>query len=223
MAIYKSATYIKGSRARPDSQVETGEFTSTIVIPAGTALVATTDLFYFGKLGENVDLLQVDLTCDSLDSTGTTTGFLGVVPATTAKVYATVLAVAGAAGSGTANATSVMAATALNGAAGIAKNHQRLAGGVAAAADAFNINPYPILSVVGDIVMGIAVIGTQVTTADRKITLRAKYQYAYPGNMPYGVGATATPTIVNSSVNYPFTGVIVNGAGIQYDYNGQAG
>lgn len=209
MAIYKSATYTKGSRARPDSQVEGAEFTATVIIPAGTPLVAN-DLLYFGKLGENVDLLIAEITADTLDSTGTTTGTLGVVPASTLKTYAAVSGVTGAAGSGTANYTSVMVATALNGAAGIPKNIQKFSGG--GTGDVFNINPYPILTVVGDLVMAIPVIGTQVTTADRKITVRAKYQYAYPGRYPTGV----------SDPTYPFAGSVVYGNPIGYDYNGNA-
>lgn len=202
MAIFKSPTYVKGSRARPNSQVEAAEFTATVVIPAGTALVATTDVLYFGKLGENVDLISVDITSDSLDSTGTTTGTFGVVPASTAKTYAAV--------SGVASFNCVLAATALNGAAGIVKNIQRFAGG--GTGDVYAANPFPIQTVVSDLVMTIPVVGTQVTTADRKITVRCKYQYAYPGSYASGV----------TDPRYPFAGSVINSAPIGYDYGGNA-
>lgn len=209
MAIYKSATYTKGSRARPDSQVGCAEFTATVVIPANTALAAQ-DLLYFGKIGDGVDILQAEITSDSLANGTAVTGTLGVVPATAAKAYAGTNGVStftGAAGSGDANFASILAATALNGASGIPKNITATAGG--GTGDAFAINPYPVLSVVGDLVMTVAAVGgTQTSTVDRKITVRCKYQYAYPARYPTGVSDPA----------YPFSGNINYGNPIEYNY-----
>lgn len=214
MAIYKSATYTKGSRARPDSQVECAEFTATVVIPANTSLVAQ-DLIYFGKIGDGVDILQAEITSDSLANGTAITGTLGVVPATTAKTYTAVTTGTNASSAGAVDANGVglpnfaciLTATALNGASGIRKNITASAGG--GTGDAFAINPYPVLAVVGDLVMTIAAVGgTQTSTVDRKITVRCKYQYAYPARYPTGV----------SDPMYPFAGSVVYGNPIEYNY-----
>lgn len=204
MAIYQSEGYRKNSRLRPDSQVEGAEATFTITVPAGTG-VADNDLFYFCKVGENVDIVSVDVTCDPLDSAGTAAvaGALGCVVSTTAKTITAVEAVTGY--------NSIFTATVLNGNAGVAKNIQRFAGG--GTGDIFNINPFPINTAVTDLVLSLSASPTTpITAGDKNITVRVKYQYAYPGRLITGV----------SNVLYPFSGSITYGQPMQYDYNGNA-
>lgn len=204
MAIYQSSVYSKGAPARPPSQVATAEITSTITIPNGTAL-AVNDLLYFGKIGENVDVTLVDVTCDPFDSNvaATLAGSLGAVPSTTAKTQAAVAGVTGY--------NSVFTATTLAQNSGVGKNIQRFAGG--GTGDVFNINPYPIRTVKSDLVMVIsAAAATAITNTDRKITVRYKFQYAYPDQLITGV----------SDSTYPFAGSITYGQPITYNYNGNA-
>ena len=204
MAIYQSDVYLKGAFARPVDQVAPAEETITITIPTGTSLLVN-DLLYFAKIGENVDVLQADVTCDPLDSNAAATiaGSLGAVPSTTLKTQAAVVAVTGY--------NSIFTATTLGQNSGVGKNIQRFAGG--GTGDIFNINPYPVRDMKSDLVMVIsAAAATAITNTDRKITVRFKYQYAYPAQIITGVSAS----------NYPFSGNIVYGQPITYTYNGNA-
>lgn len=204
MAIYTSSVYLKGAKARPIDQVSPAEETITITIPTGTSL-GVNDLLYFARIGENVDVFQADVTCDPMDSNAAATlaGSLGAVPSTTAKTQAAVTGVTGY--------NSIFTATTLAANSGVGKNIQRFAGG--GTGDIFNINPYPIRTVGSDLVMVVsAAAATAITNTDRKITVRFKYQYAYPDSLIVGV----------SDPRYPFAGNIVNGQPIIYTYNGES-
>lgn len=207
MAIYKSNGYIKNARLRPDSQVEPAEASFTVTVPAGTG-VADNDLFYFCKIGEGVDIISVDMTVDPLDSnpTAAVRGSLGVVPATTAKTITAVETLTG-------QYDSIFDNVILNVNAGVAKNIQRFAGG--GTGDIFNVNPYPIKTAVGDLVLSLdASPNTPITAGQKNITVRVKYQYAYPGRLIVGV----------SDSTYPWAGSITYGDPIQYTYGaGQDG
>lgn len=204
MAIYKSNAYIKGAHARPDSQVEAAESTFTVTIPAGVTLAAD-DLLYFGKLGEGVDVISVAASYDSFDSNASAAfdTSLGVVPSSTAKTHTAV--------------TDIVAyqafwpettLTSVNN--GGRFNIQKDAGGGTGAV--FNIAPYGVLTVPGDVVMVVGTAAATAVTTERSITVRLKYQYAYPGTLITGV----------SDSTYPWAGSIEYGTPIQYDYNGNA-
>lgn len=204
MAIFKSDGYLKNIRLRPDSQVEPAEATFTITVPDGKG-VADNDLFYFCKVGENVDILSVDLTVGVLDSNASAAvaGAMGTVPSTTAKTSTAVEAVTGY--------NSIFTATVLNINSGVAKNIQRFAGG--GTGDIFNINPFPVSSVVSDLVLVLSASpGTAVTSGDKHITARVKYQYAYPSRVISGV----------TDSEYPLSGTISYSQPQTYDYNGNA-
>lgn len=199
--IYKSPTYIKGAAARPDSQVGTAQETLTVTIPAGKSL-AVDDLIYFGKIGEGIEILTVELTSDPFSSNASPAlaASLGCVPSTTAKVGATVRGVTGY--------NSIYALTqVISGASSARLNMTKSAGG--GTGDTFNAL-FPIPTVKSDLVMVVGTIAaaTDLNTVDRTITLRVDYQYAYPGRYPTGV----------SDPTYPFAGSVVYGSPIEYNY-----
>lgn len=207
MAIFKSDVYQKNIRLRPDSQVEPAEATITITVPAGTALAAQ-DLFYFCKVGENIDVTSVDFTADPTDdnANATTAGSLGFVAYNVAKTYAAVVT-----GAADGYASIWPTTTEIAGNSGTGINIQKHAGG--GTAGAFNTNPFPVNSVVTDMVFALVTApATAITDTDRRFTVRVKYQYAYPSRVISGV----------TDSEYPLDGTISYSQPQTYDYNGNA-
>lgn len=203
--IYESDVYRKNARLRPDSQVGASEATFSIVVPA-LATLADGDLFYFSKIGENVDIMSAELLMPAFDSSSTPdlAGSLGSVISTTAKTATAVEGVTGY--------NSILAGnTILTGASSTDLTITKHAGG--GTAGTFNLNPYPVNTAVTDLVMVItAGAESAITAGDKVITLRVKYQYKYPGTLITGV----------SDPRYPFAGSITYGTPVQYDYNDNA-
>lgn len=216
MAIFKGDFYGKNARLRPNSQVEPAESSMSITIPAGVELAAD-DVLYLGKLGENVDVISVDVTYDGFDDHAAAPTFdtsFGVVPASTEKTHGAVTLV-----------TSYQAfypeTTLVSANSGARVNIQKSSGGGTGAVFHSSGIPFPINATEPlDLVMVVGAAATTAVTTARTITARVKYQYAYPDQLTIGVGATSTT--VDSSVNYPFTGSIVLGEPMKFDYNGNA-
>lgn len=189
---YKSSAYRKNAVYRPTSQVGPEEAVFTITIPDGVGL-ASGDVLKFARLGENVHVMQFELSCDQFDSNATAAlaGKLGVTSSD-----ACLLA------SGTVIQTNTTGK----------KNLARV-DGEATANDSFAVTPYPVQSTVQDLILTLtANPGTSYTTGNRNITLRVKYQNAYQDGWVSGVSAT----------NYPFSGSKNTESAVVFDYNGNA-
>lgn len=192
MATYKSSSYTKNAVYRPSSQTQPEEATFSITIPAGTAL-ASGDVLKFGRLGENVRINTFQLEMDQFDSNGTA-------------------ALAGKLGITSSDACLIAAATVLQTNTTGKKNFARL-DGEATANDSFAVTPFPVQTTVQDLILTLSAnAGTAYTTGDRTVTLKIKYQYAYPDTYVVGVSAT----------NYPFSGSKSTAVAATYDYNGNA-
>ena len=192
MATYKSPAYRKNAVYRPTSQVDPEEATFTISFPAGTNPV-NGDVLKFCRLGENVRICQFQLELDQFDSNATA-------------------ALAGKLGITGSDASLIAAATVLQTNTSGAKNFARV-DGEATANDSFAVTPFPVSTSVTDVLLTISAnAGTAFTTGIRNITLKIKYQYAYPDTYVTGVSAT----------NYPFSGSKNTELSATYDYNGNA-
>lgn len=189
MATYKSFSYVKGSTLRVSDQVEPEEGTFTVSIPDGKGL-ASGDVLQFGYLGENVRVLEVELdNSASLASSGLTIDV----------------------GNGTTGDCFIDGVSFGNGAVTVIS---RKDGATAdTSANNFADAPYVVLTTRSALVGTIASAVTGATTSGtRNITLRVKYQYAYPETYVSGV----------SNVTYPLAGTQVTSDAIKLDYNGAA-
>lgn len=189
---FKTRTYLANSRLRPAEQNEAAECTLTYTFKDGVG-PANGDKIYFGKLGENVVITQFQLTLDKLDSNASA-------------------ALAGRLGTTASDACLIAAATVLQTNTTGAKNFARV-DGEATAIDSFAVTPYAPQSTVQDLILTFSAnAGTAFLTGNRNVSLRVKYQYAYPNTTLVGVSAS----------NYPFSGSKVEAEPIIEDYNGNA-
>lgn len=189
---YKTKTYLDNARARPDGQNDAEELTMTYTFPNGVNPLSG-DRILFGKIGENVVLTQFQLTLDQFDSNAAA-------------------ALAGRLGTTASDACLIAAATVLQTNTTGKKNFSRI-DGEATANDSFAVTPYVPQTAVQDLILTFSAnAGTAFTTGDRSISLRIKYQYAYPNRWVTGV----------SNTTYPLAGSKVREAPVVDTYNGNA-
>ncbi len=190
MATYKTSVYLKGAPLRPDGQNDSVECTMSYTYPSGTAVVSG-DIIKMARLGENVQVLRVEVDCNSsLAASGVT---LDAGTGTTPDCFIDGFSF----GNGAADARTVV---------------DGLTAGTAA--DDFADGHVVASATKEDLQITLAgTIGTAVTNTARTITMRVKYQYAYPDDLVTGV----------SDPSYPFAGTLVTSPAYVEDYNGLAG
>jgi len=190
---YKTNVYLENANYRPDSQNESEELTATIQFPDGVQ-PASGDIIKLCKIGENVEITEFELVMDQFDSNGTAAlaGKLGIT-ASDACLLA----------SGTVLQTNTTGAKTL-----------AAVGGDVATSGGFAVKPFPVQTSVQDVLLTFtASAGTAFTTGNRKITVRVKYQYAYPDQFVSGVtGVSASNLLGTKSTSQA----------VVYTYNGNA-
>lgn len=179
MATFNASTYLKGTKLRPSNQFDPEESTFSITIPGSTEsgatydssgnvvagpviTLATGDVFNFGRLGGNVNVLSVEFDIQN--------------PLTSANAPVTV---------GTnASAGNFISQTYASG----LKVYTATNGGTPAFAAVFvpSASDLILKATLGTLT------GTQTTegTLDRTLVLRVKYQYAYPERVASGAPNT---------------------------------
>lgn len=191
MATYKSTFFQQSARLRPSNAHQPEEATMSIVIPSGTAL-ASGDILKFGNLGENVRVLEVEW---DVSSSLATSGLEMKV--------------------GTSEDDDCFYASSTTGAGNGAATIRKLVNGEEAdtSADNFAETPFVVQTSVVDLRITIGgTIVSAVSNTDRTITLRVRYQYAYPDTYVSGV----------SNSTYPVSGSKSTSNAITLDYNGSA-
>jgi len=193
MATYVSKQFNDNANYRPAGQNAAEELTVTVTIPAGTAL-ASGDVIKFCKIGDSVEITEFELNLDQFDSNGTAamTGKLGITAST-----ASLLAASTALQTNTTGAKTVAAV-----------------GGDKASSGGFAINPFPVQTSAQTVLLTLdGSPGTAYTTGDRKVTLRIKYQYAYPDNWVDGVTGVSSSNLLGTKTTEK---------AVVYTYNGNA-
>lgn len=187
MATYNSGVYLRGTRLRPGDQCECAETTISYTYPIGTAVVSG-DIIKFAHIGENVQILEVEIDNNtSLAASGVT---VDVGTSAVADCFID--------GNSFGNA----GATAIS-----------VTDGEATTADHFADGHVLPSTTVVDLQATLAgSIGTAVTDTARTITIRVKYQYAYPEQYISGV----------SDATYPFAGNITYAPAEVETYNDNA-
>jgi len=190
---YKTNVYLENANARPDSQNECEELTATILFPDGAQPVSG-DVIKLCKIGENVEITAYELVLDKFDSNGTA-------------------ALAGKLGITASDACLIAASTVLQTNTTGAKTFAAVGGDVATSGG-FAVKPFPVQTTAQDVLLTFsASAGTAYTTGDRKITVRIKYQYAYPDQYVTGVtGVSSTNLLGTKSTSQA----------VVYTYNGNA-
>ncbi len=170
MATLKTRTYLGNARLRPSGQNDCEECTLSYTYPVGKAAV-NGDVIKFAKLGENVQVLAVEVDVDgSLGASGVT---LDVGTDSVTDCFIDGLSF----GNGAATARTVVDGLTAN-----------------TAADAFaDGHVLPSTSVRDLQAVFNGAITSAVTNTARTITCRVKYQYAYPNTTLIGVSATNYP------------------------------
>lgn len=177
---YKSNVFQANANFRPTNQNGAEEATVTVLIPSGTAL-ASGDVIKFGKIGANVEITQFELALDQFDSNATADldGKLGITADDDCLLAsATVLQT---------NTTGAKTISAV--------------GGDKATSGGFAVNPFPVQTSTQTIILTLTgSAGTAYTTGDRKVTLRFKYQYAYPDQWQSGVTGVSSSALLGTAV-----------------------
>lgn len=188
MATYNTSTYLKGARLRPADQFAPEEATFSYTYPDGKAVVSG-DIINLGYLGENVQILEVEANVDtSLAASGVT---LDVGTSATADCF-------------------IDGASFGNGAGTAYKVIDGLIADTSASAFADG-HVVPSTSVLGLKATLAGTIGTAVTSGARTISVRFKFQRAYPEQIAIGAPNT-----------YPGSGSITYGTPVTLTYNGNA-
>lgn len=178
MATYNSLVYNQNANYRPDEQNGAEELTVTVSIPDGTAL-ASGDIIKFCKIGENVEITSFELNMDEFDhnASAALTGKLGITASD-----ACLLAASTALQTNTTGAKTVSAV-----------------GGDKASSGGFAVNPFPVQTSAQTVLLTLDhSAGTAHTTGTRNVTLRIKYQYAYPGTYVTGVTGVSSSNLLGT-------------------------
>lgn len=189
---YKSNVYLENANYRPSGQNEPQELTATILIPDGTAL-ANGDIIKLAKIGDGVEIVSYELNLDQFDSNATAAlkAKLGITASDACLLASTIVQ------TNTSGAFSIAAL-----------------GGDKATSGGFATNPFPVQTTAQDVILTITQnAGTNYTTGDRKVTLRFKYQYAYPDQYVTGVTGVSSSNLL---------GTKVTSRAVTYTYNNQA-
>jgi hypothetical protein len=170
MATKKTRTYLGNARLRPDGQNDCESITVSYTYQVGEPVVSG-DVIKFCKIGENVQVLSVEIDNDSsLAASGTT---VDVGTDSVADCFIDGFSF----GNGAATARTVVDGLTAD-----------------TAADAFADGHVLPSTSVRDIQATIGgSIGTAVTNTARTITCRIKYQYAYPNSTLLGVSDPRYP------------------------------